>query len=117
MDDRRRSPLRFLAPVALLVFAVVFLAILMGSGGSDDGDTTSGTAEEQRQRDLGKSKKKQQQRKREGKLPQKTYTVQSGDTLGSIADKTGIPVEKLQELNPELDPQQLVSGQKVKLRE
>ncbi len=40
-----------------------------------------------------------------------------GDTLGSISEKTGIPIEKLQELNPELDPQQLNSGQKIKLRE
>ncbi len=43
--------------------------------------------------------------------------MKSGDTLGSISEKTGIPVDKLQELNPQLDPQQLVSGQKIKLRE
>ena len=39
------------------------------------------------------------------------------DTLGLIAEKTGVPVERLQELNPELDPQNLVVGQRVKLRE
>lgn len=116
MDDRRRSLLRYLAPVVLVVFTAAFFAILLGTGGSDDSDRSSGTADEQRQRDLGKSNKKKQ-RQREGKLPQKTYTVQSGDTLGSIADKTGIPVDKLQELNPELDPQALVAGQRIKLRE
>jgi LysM repeat protein len=42
--------------------------------------------------------------------------VRSGDTLGSIAQKTGIPVEQLQQLNPSLDPQALVSGQRIKLR-
>jgi len=36
---------------------------------------------------------------------------------GLIAEKTGVPVERLQELNPELDPQNLIVGQRVKLRE
>ena len=40
-----------------------------------------------------------------------------GDTLGGISEKTGVPVEQLLELNPNLDPQALVSGQKIKLRE
>lgn len=46
-----------------------------------------------------------------------SYTVKTGDTLGAIAEKTGLTVERLQQLNPELDPQALVSGQKIKLRE
>ena len=41
----------------------------------------------------------------------------AGDNLGSIAEKTQVPIETLQELNPELDPQALVSGQKIKLKE
>jgi LysM repeat protein len=45
-----------------------------------------------------------------------TYTVQSGDTLGAIAETTGVTVETLQELNPELDPQALIAGQKIQLR-
>ena len=39
------------------------------------------------------------------------------DTLGLISEKTGVAVEALQELNPELDPQNLIVGQRVKLRE
>ncbi len=46
-----------------------------------------------------------------------TYTVEPGDTLGGIAESTGVPVDTLQELNPELDPQALIAGQKIKLRE
>ena len=46
-----------------------------------------------------------------------TYTVKTGDNLGSISEKTSVPIEDLQELNPELDPQALVSGQKIKLKE
>ncbi len=43
--------------------------------------------------------------------------MKTGDTLGAIAEKTGVTVERLQTLNPDLDPQALLSGQKIKLRE
>ena len=34
----------------------------------------------------------------------------------AIAETTGRPVDTLQELNPELDPQALIAGQKIQLR-
>ncbi len=43
--------------------------------------------------------------------------MKTGDNLGSISEKTQVPIEDIQELNPELDPQALVSGQKIKLKE
>jgi LysM repeat protein len=43
--------------------------------------------------------------------------VKLNDTLGLIAQKTGVPVERIEELNPELDPQNLIVGQRIKLRE
>jgi LysM repeat protein len=46
----------------------------------------------------------------------KTYEVQSGDTLTSIAHKTGVPVAEILRLNPGVDPQILISGEKLKLR-
>jgi LysM repeat protein len=46
-----------------------------------------------------------------------TYTIKTGDNLPSIASKTGLTVQQIQELNPELDPYGLQSGQKIKLRE
>jgi LasA protease len=42
---------------------------------------------------------------------QETYTVQPGDTLGSIADRFGIPVEDLMRLNGMTDPNWLSVGQ------
>ena len=45
------------------------------------------------------------------------YTVKTGDTLAAIAETVGVPVERLLELNPDLDPQALVSGQKIRLKE
>lgn len=46
----------------------------------------------------------------------KTYEVQSGDTLTSIAHETGVPVAVILRLNPGVDPQILISGEKLKLR-
>lgn len=46
----------------------------------------------------------------------KTYEVQSGDTLTSIAHATGVPVAVILKLNPGVDPQILISGEKLKLR-
>ena len=46
----------------------------------------------------------------------KVYEVQSGDTLTSIAHRTGVTVALILELNPGVDPQILISGEKLKLR-
>jgi LysM repeat protein len=46
----------------------------------------------------------------------KVYEVQSGDTLTSIAHETGVSVAVILELNPGVDPQILISGEKLKLR-
>jgi len=51
----------------------------------------------------------------EGKVP-KTYVVQNGDTLTSIAHETGVPVASILKLNPGVDPQILISGEELKLR-
>ena len=48
--------------------------------------------------------------------PARSYIVQPGDSLSLIAEKTGVSLERLQELNPEIDPQLLASGAKLRLR-
>jgi LysM repeat protein len=45
-----------------------------------------------------------------------SYIIKIGDTLGGIAGKTGVPLSKLQELNPNVDPHALTAGQKIRLR-
>ena len=44
------------------------------------------------------------------------YTVQTGDTLGSIAAKYGTSVEQLQGLNPNADPAALQPGQRIRVK-
>ena len=117
MESSDRSPARLLAPIALVVSAICVLVILGSAGGSDKSSSQSGPTKAER-RDL-----KLQRRRRESSHKTDTttrsatvYVVRSGDTLGEIAARTGVSVEKLQELNPTLDPQALQSGQRVKLK-
>src|SRR6185369_3355303 len=46
----------------------------------------------------------------------KTYTIQSGDTLASIASKTGTTVARLEQLNHGIDPTALRVGQKIRVQ-
>jgi len=57
---------------------------------------------------------KSSQRQRKGP---RRYTVKTGDTPSSIADKTGVPLEQILQLNPDLDPQSLSPGDRIKLRQ
>ncbi|MDQ4048361.1 MAG: LysM peptidoglycan-binding domain-containing protein [Actinomycetota bacterium] len=44
------------------------------------------------------------------------YVVKRGDALATISHKTGIPVERLEELNPTVDPLALAPGERIRLR-
>ena len=44
------------------------------------------------------------------------YVVQSGDTLGSIAEKYSATVDELMTLNPGIDPPALHIGQRVRVK-
>jgi LysM repeat protein len=108
----RSSAARLLAPLALVAFAAALVMIVLGSGVLDEDTENSAGARnvaaptQQRTVD--------QQQQRQGPA---NYTIKANDTLTGIAARTGTTVERLQELNPELDPQGLVAGQVIKLRE
>jgi Tfp pilus assembly protein FimV len=97
-----------LAPLSLVVFTVALLFVVVGSlrsGGGEGGQPPAATG--------GKVRRGARPARR---VTGAVYTVKTGDTLGRIAAKTGLPVARLQRLNPQLDPQALVSGQKIRLR-
>ena len=104
---------RLVAPLMLIAFAAAVAAIVLGSGvvGDDDGSETAGT------RDLPAATDRTTTTDKPKKRGPATYTIKANDTLSGIAERHGTTVERLQELNPELDPQGLVAGQKIKLRE
>ena len=112
MDGRRSSPARLLAPISLVAFVFALFIVVASSDTSDDsgdGGERSGSQQTEQISTVGET----------GTEPRgsATYTVKTGDTLAGIAESVGVPVTRLQELNPELDPQALVSGQKIRLRE
>lgn len=106
MQKRTTALARAFATIALVGgFIVLILVISTSLGGSDStgsrGHAHTGVA---RKGSGGKAK-----------VPA-AYVVQNGDTLTSIAHKTGVSVIRIQTLNPGIDPQILISGQKLKLR-
>jgi LysM repeat protein len=111
----RFSFARFLAPLALIAFAVAVLMVVAGSGVTGDDDSSSDNAGA---RDIpaATGQKTTTTGNKQTKIP-RSYTIRANDTLSGIAARWGLTVEKLQELNPDLDPQGLVAGQKIKLRE
>jgi len=109
-----RSPLRFLAPMALVVFGFALVAIVASAGplaGQTQQSQPAAAAQTtSAERSSSDSTRRAGRRRR-------SYTVRAGDTLGAIAEETGVPVEELQRLNPDLDPQALGAGEKLKLRQ
>jgi LysM repeat protein len=108
MKRKRSWFARFLALVALI--AAVIALIVVASNTNLHSDSNKGKANGAAQT---KQHKKQPKKPR---TTAKTYEVQSGDTLTSIAHKTGVPIAELQALNPEVDPQILVAGEVLKLQ-
>jgi LysM repeat protein len=98
------------AVVAMAGFLVAFLIVLGNSGTNDSAgsQTTPSRTTTSTTGSTNTSTSKFAHRR--------AYTIKPGDTLGAIAIKTGVSVATLEELNPGLDPQGLVAGQRLKLR-
>ncbi len=90
---------RILGPLALIAVVVAFVVIVSGSTGDGGGSSDSTQTTE---------------RENKGDIP-KTYVVQPGDSLTSIAEEFGISIERIERLNPDVDAQTLNEGQELKL--
>ena len=113
-DQRRRGfrPVHLLAPLALAAVAVAVVVVIENSnvtGGDDD----SGGEAVTRQSSYTESTTTPNRQRR----LRRNYVVKPGDSFGSIADRFGVSIDRLEQLNPEVDPQALVVGQRIKLRE
>ena len=107
MNQRSSVPARALAAVAVgCGFLLLVVVIATSLGGGENGDSGDRPKDAQAAKQGGGEP---------GKAP-KSYVVQNGDTLTSIGHETGVSVSRIQELNPGVDPQILVSGEKLKLR-
>lgn len=98
-----RSPARYLAPLAVVAAAgAVYVVVQSGleSGSSSPATTGPAITTTKAAKPKGRS----------------TYTVRPGDTLSAISSRTGVSLERLEQLNPKIDPNSLSTGQKLKLR-
>jgi len=84
---------RILAILALVAAVIVLLVVISGSIGGSGGGAGSGH---------------RASRASQSKPKRKYYVVQPGDTFGGIAEKEGVPIARLEKLNPNLDTQLLL---------
>ncbi len=98
-----RIPVRLLAPAALVAFAIALVVtVAVSVQGSSERSAAPSSAVNAHPA--------------HPRRPPRTYVVKSGDALSKIADRTGVPVARLEALNPSLDPQTLAPGRRLKLR-
>ena len=112
----RRSPARFLAPLALIAVVVALLMIVNNSSTNKSSSSPLTTPTTTTTSTAKKSKTTSATSTTRTSSSSRTYTVQVGDTLGGIASKTGVPLDQIQTLNPNVDPHAMVTGQKIRLR-
>jgi LysM repeat protein len=99
-----REPARLAAPLALLAALIAVVVVIQASGPSSSSRSpaVARTAVHH-------------PAPRHKAPPPSNYVVQQGDTLSDIAAKMHVSLETIQRLNPNLDPQALQAGQRLKL--
>ncbi len=97
-----RNTGRYLAPLAIVAVIVATALVVragIGSGHPVRTATTTGFVTARRV------------------IPRKRfYVIRAGDSLSSIAVKTGVAVGELEALNPSVDPNALQTGSRLRLR-
>ena len=108
------GPARYLAP-ALFLLAVTVAVLLIRSGlrGGGDGGTTTTTVATSTSASTTST---HASTTTAAPGTKQFYTVQSGDTFGSIAAKTGTTVALLEQLNPGVSTNSLQVGQKIRVK-
>ncbi|MDP1847281.1 MAG: LysM domain-containing protein [Solirubrobacteraceae bacterium] len=102
-----------------LLFLGTFLVIVTSGGGEESGavdrPARSGATTTTKSRTTATTKSRTATTQTVPASSGRFVKVQPGDTPTSIADRSGISVERLLELNPSVDPGALKPGQTLKL--
>jgi LysM repeat protein len=99
-------PARFLAPLALLG---TIGAVMLVVNSSDKG--SAGSQPDATKRSITGSAKGPAKKR----VAHHYYVVKDGDVLSGIAASTGVPLARIERLNPKVDAQTLQTGQRIKL--
>lgn len=108
----RRRLVRFAAPAAFLLAATIALLVVRQGLRADDDEEPAAPLTTARETTTAARTTMPTRTRR---LPQRTYTVESGDTLDQIALDSGTTVSRLLELNPDVEPTELRPGQRLRL--
>ena len=107
----RHTFARYAAPLAfLLAVTIAVLLIRSGLKGGADPQTTTRGPVTRTATTLATTTR------RSSTSARQFYTVQSGDTFGSISAKAAISIEELRRLNPGVSSNSLQVGQKVRVK-
>jgi LysM repeat protein len=115
------SPVRWLAPLALGVTCLAVVLVFAGSLGSSstppgpDVSTPATQPSTPARAGTPASTTTTTTTSTSPASTPATYTVQAGDYLSTVAERTGLSVERLRELNPGLDANSMHVGQKIQL--
>ena len=113
----RRSPARYLAPLAIVAFLIALSAVVTSSGGeATSGSSGSKGADAAVTPERNTEETSAERSGNRARTGRKTYRVRPGDTPSTIAERTGVSLEELEALNPDIDPQALTPGQRLRLR-
>jgi LysM repeat protein len=115
--SRRRNAgvARFAAPAAFLL-ALTVAVLLIRSGINGGGTTTTTERGPVTHASTAATPPPGTTRKATTTLAGSFYTVESGDTFGSISAKTGVPIAELEQLNPSVSSNSLQVGQKLRVK-
>jgi LysM repeat protein len=100
-----RNPARVVAPLALLAALLAVIAVIAASGTGVDSPGRASSA----------TRPAVTQPVRRERAAPKAYVVKAGDTLTVIADRTGVSLDAIQRLNPDVDANALQTGERLKL--
>lgn len=102
-----RNLARVLAPLALVVALVAVVVVVQASSTGTSADGLSERTATQRTT---------MQASRPARPRARLYVVRAGDTLTAVSERTGVSLDTIVELNPDVDPNALQTGQRLKLR-
>jgi len=111
VDPRRRRELaHYGAPLAFLAAATIAVLLIKAGLGGGSGNTTTAAEISTATTTVARTT-----RPATTTSAVRYYTIQSGDTLGSVALKENTSVDALLRLNPGVDPQALHVGQRIRV--
>ena len=113
---RSRPWTHYAAPAAFLVGATIAILLVRSAVSNDASPASTAVSIPSVPRKTVAEKPRPAPRTKPRTTAARFYTVVAGDTFEVIAQKTGVPAAKIQQLNPNVQSTALYIGQKLRIR-